>query len=95
MIVPDRIAVQVDGFSVFGGRRVASRADPGPLGAPLVLLRVQPRRRRQGREAARASEALRLLPRKSGEATCGLLALMLCENTRRVLGAREREARSQ
>ncbi len=39
-IVPDGVAVRVGGFSVLGGRRVDSRADPGPPGAPLVLLRV-------------------------------------------------------
>jgi hypothetical protein len=38
LIVPDDIAVEVSGFSVFGGRRVDSSADPGPSEAPLVRL---------------------------------------------------------
>ena len=40
VIAPDGVAVQLDGFSVFGGRRVDSQADPGPQGAPLIRLRV-------------------------------------------------------
>jgi hypothetical protein len=40
LIVPDDIAVQVSGFSVFGGRRVDSSADPEPSEAPLVRLRL-------------------------------------------------------
>jgi predicted membrane protein len=38
LIVPDDIAVEVSGFSVFGGRRVDSSADSGPSEAPLVRL---------------------------------------------------------
>jgi hypothetical protein len=40
VIAPDGLAVQLDGFSVFGGRRTESQADPGPPGAPVVRLRV-------------------------------------------------------
>ena len=40
VIAPNGVAVQLDGFSVFGGRRVESRADPGRPGAPVVRLRV-------------------------------------------------------
>jgi hypothetical protein len=40
VIVPDRIAVRLSGFGVVGGRRIDSRADPGPPGAPVVQLRV-------------------------------------------------------
>lgn len=40
VIVPDRVAVRIGGLSVFGGRRIDSRADPGPPGAPRALLRV-------------------------------------------------------
>jgi hypothetical protein len=40
VIAREGVAVQLDGFSVFGGRRVDSQADPGPSGAPLVRVRV-------------------------------------------------------
>jgi hypothetical protein len=40
VIARDGVAVHLDGFSVFGGRRLDSHADPGPPGAPLVRLRV-------------------------------------------------------
>jgi Cell wall-active antibiotics response 4TMS YvqF len=40
LIVPDGVAVRVSGFSIFGGRRVDSTADPGPPEAPLIRLRV-------------------------------------------------------
>jgi integrase len=40
VIVPDGVAIQLDGFSVLGGRRVDSHADPSPTRAPLVRLRV-------------------------------------------------------
>jgi len=40
VIAREGVAVQLDGFSVFGGRRVDSQADPGSSGAPVVRLRV-------------------------------------------------------
>lgn len=40
VIVPDGLNVEVSGFSGFGGRRVDSRAEPGPSGARVVRLRV-------------------------------------------------------
>jgi predicted membrane protein len=40
VIVPDGVNVEVSGFSGLGGRRVDSRAEPGPSGARLVRLRV-------------------------------------------------------
>jgi hypothetical protein len=40
VIAREGVAVQLDGFSVFGGRRVDSEADPGPPGGPLVRVRV-------------------------------------------------------
>jgi hypothetical protein len=40
LIVPDGVAVRVNGFSVFGGRRVDGGAGPGPPGAPLVRVRL-------------------------------------------------------
>jgi Cell wall-active antibiotics response 4TMS YvqF len=40
VIVPDGVNVEVSGFSGFGGRRIDSRAEPGPSGARVVRLRV-------------------------------------------------------
>ncbi len=40
VVVPARVPVQVEGFSVLGGRRVDGGAEAGDPGAPLVRLRV-------------------------------------------------------
>jgi hypothetical protein len=40
VIVPDGVNVEVSGFSGLGGRRIDSRAEPGPSGARVVRLRV-------------------------------------------------------
>ena len=40
VIVHDGVNVEVSGFSGFGGRRIDSRAEPGPSGARVVRLRV-------------------------------------------------------
>jgi hypothetical protein len=40
VIVPDGVNVEVSGFSGLGGRRIDSRAQPGPSGTRVVRLRV-------------------------------------------------------